>query len=73
MAPIEFLSEVFVEGKPLSKKQFEEGATVSSSGTKTMEVHFPRFGPVMLIAQSGGARFVTSKLDTTNSLLELIG
>ncbi|MBL4637385.1 MAG: hypothetical protein JKY56_26250 [Kofleriaceae bacterium] len=73
VAPIEFLSEVFVEGKPLSKKQFEAGATISSSGAKTMEVHFPRFGPVVLIAQPGGARFVSSKLDATNSLLELIG
>src|SRR5690606_14585095 len=60
VAPIEFLSEVFVQGKPLSKTQFEEGASAANDGTKSMEVHFPRFGPVTLFARPDGSRYVCS-------------
>lgn len=73
VAPIEFLSEVFVEGKPLNKKQFETDSIESKNGAKTMEVHFPRFGPVVLVANPDGTRFISSNLDVTNSLLEAIG
>lgn len=62
VAKIEFLSEVFIEGKPVSKAQFEEGATTSEDGVMSMEVHFPRFGPVLLISRPDGSRFVTSRL-----------
>jgi hypothetical protein len=70
VAGVEFLSEVFVEGKPLGKAEFESGATTSDAGLKTMEVHFPRFGPVMLISRPDGSRFVTSRL---NGAEEIVG
>ncbi len=71
VAPIEFLSEVFVGGKPLSKPQFEAGAQ-THQGAKTMEVHFPRFGPVLLLARADGSRFVTSMLSNTEEVLDAL-
>lgn len=59
IAPIEFLSEVFVDGKPLTKADFEKGAT-QTNGVKALEVHFPRFGAVVLLEIAGKGRFVTS-------------
>ncbi len=66
IAPLEFLSEVFVDGKPLSKPEFEKTATVEG-GMKSLEVHFPRFGPVTLLEIAGKGRFVTSLADTTRA------
>jgi hypothetical protein len=59
IAPIEFLSEVFVEGKPLTKAEFERTAQ-AGDGVRSLEVHFPRFGEVTLLEISGKGRFVTS-------------
>jgi hypothetical protein len=59
IAPIEFLSEVFVDGKPLTKQDFESTST-KSDGLKSLEVHFPRFGAVTLMEIAGKGRFVTS-------------
>lgn len=59
VAPLEFLSEVFVDGKPLTKQQFEAGAQ-PLDGMKSLEVHFPRFGEVVLFEVPGKGRFVTS-------------
>ncbi|MFT3696393.1 MAG: hypothetical protein QM831_24850 [Kofleriaceae bacterium] len=59
VAPLEFLSEVFVDGKPLTKQQFEAGAQ-PLDGLKSLEVHFPRFGEVVLFEVPGKGRFVTS-------------
>ncbi|MEO8551872.1 MAG: hypothetical protein ABI678_17975, partial [Kofleriaceae bacterium] len=59
IAPLEFLSEVFVDGKPLTKQQFEKDAT-PLDGLKSLEVHFPRFGEVILFEIPGKGRFVTS-------------
>ena len=59
IAPLEFLSEVFVEGKPLSKALFEKDAQ-SHDGIRSLEVHFPRFGDATLIEVPGKGRFVTS-------------
>ncbi len=63
IAPIEFLSEVFVDGKPLTKQHFEKEATVAD-GYKSLDVHFPRFGEVRLLEITGKGRFVTSLADT---------
>jgi hypothetical protein len=65
IAPLEFLSEVFVDGKPLTKAQFEKDAVIASAGgaannIKSLDVHFPRFGPVTLFEITGKGRFVTS-------------
>ncbi len=61
IAPLEFLSEVFVDGKPLTKQQFEAGAVALDGGAvKTLEVHFPRYGEVVLLDVPGKGRFVSS-------------
>src|SRR6185295_830581 len=70
IAPLEFLSEVFVDGKPLTKAEFEKSAT-SANGVRSLEVHFPRFGPVMLLEIAGKGRFVTS-LDSAERAAQLV-
>jgi hypothetical protein len=62
IAPIEFLSEVFVDGKPLTKAEFERAAR-AGTGVRSLDVHFPRFGAVTLLEISGKGRFVTSLAD----------
>ncbi|HEU4726832.1 MAG TPA: hypothetical protein VFT22_03055 [Kofleriaceae bacterium] len=71
IAPLEFLSEVFVDGKPLSKAEFEKAST-TASGVRSLDVHFPRFGPVMLLEIAGKGRFVTS-LDSAERAAKLVG
>jgi hypothetical protein len=70
IAPLEFLSEVFVDGKPLTKAEFEKSAT-TASGVRSMDVHFPRFGPVTLLEIAGKGRFVTS-LDSAERAAQLV-
>jgi hypothetical protein len=70
IAPLEFLSEVFVDGRPLSKAEFEKAAT-TSNGVRSMDVHFPRFGPVTLLEITGKGRFVTS-LDNAEWAAQLV-
>jgi hypothetical protein len=70
IAPLEFLSEVFVDGKPLTKPEFEKTATVTD-GVRSLEVHFPRFGPVTLFEVTGKGRFVTS-LDSAGRAAQLV-
>lgn len=70
IAPLEFLSEVFVDGKPLTKAEFEKSAT-TSNGLRSMDVHFPRFGPVTLLEVAGKGRFVTS-LDSAERAAQLV-
>src|SRR6185295_14548025 len=70
IAPLEFLSEVFVDGKPLTKAEFEKSAT-SADGVRSMDVHFPRFGPVTLRDIAGKGRFVTS-LDSAERAAQLV-
>ena len=59
IAPLEFLSEVFVDGKPLTKAEFERDSA-KQDGLKSLDVHFPRFGPVTLLEIAGKGRFVTT-------------
>jgi hypothetical protein len=70
IAPLEFLSEVFVDGKPLTKAEFEKAAT-TADGVRSMDVHFPRFGPVTLFEIAGKGRFVTS-LDSAQRAVQLV-
>lgn len=70
IAPLEFLSEVFVDGKPLSKAEFEKTST-TTDGVRSMDVHFPRFGPVTLLEITGKGRFVTS-LDSAERAVQLV-
>jgi hypothetical protein len=70
IAPIEFLSEVFIDGKPLTKAEFERTAQVGS-GVRSLPVHFPRFGAVTLLEIAGKGRFVTS-LDDAERAAKLV-
>jgi hypothetical protein len=66
IAPIEFLSEVFIDGKPLTKQEFERDAH-QDNGVKSLDVHFPRFGAVKLLEISGKGRFVTTVSDASRA------
>lgn len=72
VAPLEFLSEVFVDGKPLTKAAFEAGAAGVSDGVRALEVHFPRFGPVTLLDVAGTGRFVTSLRSHHDQVAQLV-
>jgi hypothetical protein len=72
VAPLEFLSEVFVEGKPLSKPAFEEAARSIDGGVRALEVHFPRFGPAILLEVPGKGRFVTSAVESAPAIAALL-
>ncbi|TMQ12408.1 MAG: hypothetical protein E6J91_20895 [Deltaproteobacteria bacterium] len=71
IAPLEFLSEVFIDGKPLTKADFEKSASAANDGIRSMDVHFPRFGPVTLLEIAGKGRFVTS-LDSAERAAQLV-
>jgi hypothetical protein len=72
IAPLEFLSEVFVEGKPLNKADFVRDAQELAPGVKALEVHFPRFGPVMLLDAPGKGRYVTSLVEHAAAAARLV-
>jgi hypothetical protein len=59
VAPLAFLSEVFLDGKPLDKKRFEAEAKPVAGG-RALEAHLPRFGAVQVI-DLGGKRWVSSE------------
>jgi hypothetical protein len=67
IAPLEFLSEVFLDGKPLTKQQFDNDAD-TTGGVKKLAVHFPRFGEVTLLDVPGKGRFVTSLPNSAEAL-----
>ena len=69
IAPLEFLSEVFVEGKPLDRKRFEAEAQTGGDGIRTLEAHLPRFGAVRIL-ERGGKRWITS--ETTGDAAALL-
>jgi hypothetical protein len=72
VAPLEFLSEVFVDGKPLSRPEFDQHATDAGGGVRTLPVHCPRYGAALLIATPDRGRFITSELDAGPAILELL-
>lgn len=72
IAPLEFLSEVFIDGKPLSKPAFEAGAQPIANGARSLEVHFPRFGAVTLLDVPGKGRFVSSVRDHLDDVVALV-
>jgi hypothetical protein len=71
IAPLEFLSEVFVDGKPLTKQQFEKEARPVDGG-RALDVHFPRFGDVVLLELTGKGRFVTSLTERAERAAALV-
>ncbi len=60
MAPLEFLSKVFINNKPLSRPAFDASTRTVASGVRTIDVHFPRFEPMVLLDVPGRGRFVSS-------------
>jgi hypothetical protein len=72
VAPLEFLSEVFLDGIPLSRPAFDDKATTLPGGARALEVHCPRFGPVVLLAIEGKGRFITSELDRADDIAALL-
>lgn len=73
IAPLEFLSEVFLEGVPLSRPQLDSLAQEVDGGARAMEVHCPRFGPVLLLDTQAHGRFISSLRDRPADVLRLIG
>ena len=65
VAPIEFYSEVFLDGKPLSRPQFDGGAIQLTDDDRVMEVHCPRYGRVRLVVGAGAGKFMTSLGDVS--------
>lgn len=72
IAPLEFLSEVFVDGKPLSRSELDQKAQRLDERARALEVHCPRFGPVMLFDIEGRGRFITSELSNPARVLPLL-
>jgi hypothetical protein len=72
LAPLEFFSEVFVDGKPLGRPGFDQGAAAVDGGVRAMEVHYPRFGPVLLVDVPERGRFVCSETETPGDVVALI-
>ncbi len=60
IAPLEFLSEVFVDGTPLTRSVFEAKSMRQGDDSQTLDVHCPRFGQVHLIAFKDRSRFISS-------------
>jgi hypothetical protein len=72
VAPLEFLSEVFVEGRPLTKALLAQQAEPVAAGARGLEVHYPRFGPVLLLDVEGRGRFISSELGHRDQILALL-
>jgi hypothetical protein len=72
VAPLEFLSEVFLEGKPLTRPDLDRLAQPVGEGARALQVHCPRFGPALLLDVSGRGRFITSELGEPAAVLALL-
>jgi hypothetical protein len=72
VAPLEFLSEVFLEGKPLTRPELERLAQPVGDSARALEVHMPRFGPALLLDVTGRGRFITSERGAAEAVLALL-
>ncbi len=72
VAPLEFLSEVFLEGKPLTRPDLERLAQPVGEGARALEVHCPRFGPALLLDVTDRGRFITSERAAAEAVLALL-
>jgi hypothetical protein len=72
VAPLEFLSEVFLEGKPLTRSDLDRLAQPLGDGARALEVHCPRFGPALLLDVTGRGRFITSERSAPEAVLALL-
>ena len=71
LAPLEFLSEVFIDGTPLSKPYFEEHCEGHDAG-RSLQIHYPRFGPALLLELADKRRFVCSILNQPEATFKLV-
>jgi hypothetical protein len=71
VAPLAFLSEVFVEGKPLDRKRFGEEAVELRPGVRVFEAHLPRYGSVWVV-EADGKRWLTSEIGKADLVLGTI-
>ena len=71
VAPLAFLSEVFVEGKPLDKKRFGEESTEVGGGARALEAHLPRYGGVWVL-ELDGKRWISSEVGKLDTVLAVI-
>ena len=77
--PVEFLSEVFVNNKPLSRPDFEANASardLDGEAVQVMEVFAPRLGAGTLIRRGRSNVFISRRLDEplpASLILELLG
>lgn len=65
---VEFLSEVFVENKPLSRPELQQRATTIELGGRSLqalEVLAPRLGYGTLLSTGKRHAFISRKLDQT--------
>ncbi|ACY16585.1 hypothetical protein [Haliangium ochraceum] len=72
VAPLEFLSEVFWDGKPLAKPVFEANAEQVAEGVRSLAVHCPRFGPAVLVDIAGRGRFLSSAREAAAEVAALV-
>ena len=72
VAPVEFLSEVFIDGVPLSRPVFDERARELDHGVRALDVHYPRFGPALLLTTPDGGRFISSLCDDPEDVLRVL-
>jgi len=72
IAPVEFLSEVFVDGKPLTRPQFDESANADADGVRSLDVHCPRFGRVLLVDVPQRGRFIAAGLADAERVVGLL-
>ena len=72
IAPLEFLSEVFIDGVPLTRATFERDSEVINDNVRVLNVHCPRFGPVTLFDLPGAGRFISSSKQSTTDVAALI-
>ncbi|MCB9566723.1 MAG: hypothetical protein H6710_05840 [Myxococcales bacterium] len=77
--PVEFLSEVFVNNKPLSRPDFEANASardLDGEAVQVMEVFAPRLGAGTLIRRGRSNVFISRRPDEplpASLILELLG
>lgn len=72
IAPLEFLSEVFFEGKPLSRVDFDGHARAINDSARALEVHCPRYGSAVLLDVPGRGRFISSEDGAPEMVLGLL-
>jgi hypothetical protein len=71
VAPLAFLSEVFLEGRPLDKKRFLE-LSQETDGARVLEALLPRVGAVWVV-ELDGKRWLTSEIGKLDVLRRIVG